>query len=74
VDTAPHQGWGNIVVADASAPSGDQLTITELFSGVSYNRSATTMRTTGAYLALSGSCCHVPHSVFGNVPQVSLLA
>ena len=48
MDTAPHQGWGNIVVADASAPSGDQLTITELFSGVSYNRSATTMRTTGA--------------------------
>ena len=36
-----------MVVADASAPSGDQVTLTELFSGVSYNRSATAMRTTG---------------------------
>ena len=25
-------------------------------------------------LALGGSCYHVPHPVFGNVPQVSLLA
>jgi hypothetical protein len=41
------EGWGNVVVPDASAPSGDNLTITELFSGIQYVRSASQMRTTG---------------------------
>jgi hypothetical protein len=39
---------GNVVVPDAQAPGGgDTLTITELFSGQQYSRSASQMRTTG---------------------------
>ncbi len=45
--------WGNVVVPDASAPTGDTITITELFSDVQYERSANTMRTTGLTCGLS---------------------
>jgi hypothetical protein len=47
VNFSDTMGWGNVVVADATAPSGDTLTITELITGVQYERSASQMRTTG---------------------------
>lgn len=48
VNFSNEQGWGQIVVPDASAPAGQNLTLTELFTGVEYNRSATKMRTSGS--------------------------
>ena len=47
VNFSDTEGWGNVVVADAEAPSGDSLTITELITDVQYVRSASQMRTTG---------------------------
>ncbi|KAJ6231317.1 alpha amylase [Anaeramoeba flamelloides] len=41
------QADGNVVVSDAYAQSGDNIVITELFTGKQYTRSASQMRSTG---------------------------
>lgn len=48
VNFSDAQGWGNVQVADAIGTNGsDDISITELFSGSQYTRSASEMRSSG---------------------------
>merc|ERR1712187_494022 len=73
VNFSDQQGWANVQLPDAESRNSDTISVTELLTGIVYERKASDLRSSGLVCGLNAWTAQIFDYGIGNVGQASII-